>query len=112
MSLEEDLHQLVLGMDGVATVYAADPLWLNVLKQVGVLLGPDDAGPVPFVVCSEGGGESTSGSLTVRVRIGTDGAHPAPVVARMVAQGIRAHIDAQHQGMLVKAVVEVAAIAL
>ncbi|MFQ4149506.1 hypothetical protein AAGW05_12540 [Arthrobacter sp. LAPM80] len=123
MSLEEDLHQLVLGMDGVATVYAADPLWLTMLKQVGGLLGQgDDAAPVPFVVCSEDGAGDGAGDgaedgthdgiVTVRVRIGTDGAQPAPAVARNVAEGIRAHVSLQRPGTLVRAVVEVSAIGL
>ncbi|ALO65268.1 hypothetical protein AS189_00665 [Arthrobacter alpinus] len=54
MSLEDDIHQLVLAMEGVATVYAADPVWLSALKQLGSLVDPGSAAaPVPFVVCSE-----------------------------------------------------------
>lgn len=94
MSLEEDIHQMVLSMDGVATVYAADPVWLSALKQLGSLMDPDRAAqPVPFVVCSEAassetdtgdtGGTGDAGSscrsvMTVKIRIGTDGALRAP----------------------------------
>ena len=122
MSLEDELHQLVLTMEGVSTVYSADPLWMNVLKQVGALLGPeDDDVPTTFVVCSEEGRPASGGPAsggpgrtltTVRVRIGTSGAQPAPVVAKLVAEGIRAHVCAQRPDAEVKAVVEIAAIGL
>ncbi|AIY02835.1 hypothetical protein ART_3236 [Arthrobacter sp. PAMC 25486] len=126
MSLEEEIRQLVLGMGGVATVYAADPMWVTAVKQLGALLGPGgDAAPVPFVVCTEegadlldtddgafpaGAGGFTRPVMTVRVRIGTDGSQPAPALARAVAGAVRALVSVQRPEVGVKAVVEVSAI--
>lgn len=130
MSLEEDIHQMVLSMDGVATVYAADPVWLSALKQLGSLMDPDSAAqPVPFVVCSEAassetdtgdtggtgdagstGGSSCRSVMTVKIRIGTDGALRAPDMARSVAGAIRTFVTALHPDVQVKAVVEISAI--
>ena len=119
MSIEAGIHELVLGMDGVAVVYAADPIWLTAVKQLGALLGPgSEAAPVHFVVCSEqaanpaddGAGGAARAAMTVRVRIGTDGSAPAPKVARAVAGAIRALVVAQRPELVVKAVVEVSAI--
>lgn len=115
MSLEDEIHQLVLGMDGVAVVYAADPVWLTAVKQLGSLLGPGEAAPVPFVVCSEeadddAGVPGAAPAMSVRVRIGTDGSLPAPGLARAVAAGIRAHVAVQRPGVEVKSVVEISAI--
>ncbi|WP_269940011.1 hypothetical protein [Arthrobacter sp. HY1533] len=114
MSLEAEIHQLVLGMDGVAAVYAADPVWLTAVKQLGSLLGPGEAAPVPFVVCSEeaddAGVPGAAPAMSVRVRIGTDGSLPAPGLARAVAAGIRTHVAVQRPGVEVKAVVEISAI--
>lgn len=128
MSLEDDIHQLVLAMDGVATVYAADPVWLSALKQVGSLMDPDSSSPrVPFVVCSEEASSEASeaseasernGSgavggqpvMTVKIRIGTDGSLPAPAMARSVAGAIRTFVIALHPDVQVKAVVEISAI--
>ncbi|WP_104110799.1 hypothetical protein [Arthrobacter sp. N199823] len=137
MSLEDDIHQLVLAMDGVATVYAADPVWLSALKQLGSLVDPGSgATPVPFVVCSEaddggtqerGPGPSGAGSLgeaslpdaasaggrsvmTVKIRIGTDGSLPAPAMARSVAGAIRTLVTARQPEVQVRALVEISAI--
>lgn len=114
MSLEDGIHQLVLGMDGVAAVYTADPVWLTAVKQLGSLLSPGEAAPVPFVVCSEkaddAGEPGAAPAMSVRVRIGTDGSLPAPALARSVAAGIRAHLAVLRPGVDVKAVVEISAI--
>jgi hypothetical protein len=122
MSLENDIHQLVLGLDGVAAVYTADPLWLAAVKQLGSLLGPGGEAAVPFVVCSESGGdgdgegegdglgEAGGPVMTVKVRIGTDGSTPAPAMARDVAVAIRSFVAARRPGLGVKAVVEISAI--
>ena len=132
MSLEDDIHQLVLAMDGVATVYAADPVWRSALKQLGSLVDPgSDATPVPFVVCSEAddGGTQERGPgvlgdaslpdaasaggrsvMTVKIRVGTDGSLPAPAMARSVAGAIRTLVAGQRPDVQVKAVVEISAI--
>lgn len=135
MSLEDDIHQLVLAMDGVATVYAADPVWLSALKQLGSLVDSGSAAaPVPFVVCSDAddvgtqergtgtlgaeslgaggaaGGRSVKTVMTVKIRIGTDGSLPAPAMARAVAGAIRTFVIALHPDVQVKAVVEISAI--
>lgn len=121
MSLEDDIHQLVLSLEGVATVYAADPVWLSALKQLGSLVDSGSAAaPVPFVVCSEDASSETSETndrglvgqpvMTVKIRIGTDGSLPAPVMARSVAGAIRTFVSALHPNVQVKAVVEISAI--
>lgn len=114
MSLEDDIHQLVLAMDGVATVYAADPVWLSALKQLGSLVDPGSAAqPVPFVVCSDAVLPDAAGAvMTVKIRIGTDGSLPAPAMARSVAGAIRTFVAALHPDVQVKAVVEISAIAV
>jgi len=124
MSLEEELHALVRGLPGVSIVYAADPLWLNVVKAVGAMLGPGSADTqTPYVVCQidagahDGGPEGSARGddvvrpvMTVRLRIGTDGSVPAPALARDVAAAIRAHLAGAEPGMEVVAAVEIAAI--
>lgn len=118
MSLEEDIHNVVLGADGVASVYSADPLWLNAVKALGALLGPNgEPAPVPFVVCTEeagladgAGAGATRPVMSVKVRIGTDGTLPAPATARSVAALIRSHVALQRPEVDVRAVVAIAAI--
>lgn len=108
MSLEEEIRERVLNLDGVAVVYSADPLWLTVVKQVGALLSPgDEAAQVPFVVCQVDGDLPLT---TVRIRVGTDGSVPAPAVARDVAASIRSFVGSLHPGSEVVAAVEIAAI--
>ena len=110
MSLEEEIRELVLGLEGVSIVYAADPLWLTVLKQVGAALSPgDDPAQLPFVVCQmeDGDGRAT---MRVQIRIGSKGDVPAPALARSVAAAIRRFIAAARPGLEVVAAVEIAAI--
>ncbi|SEE84369.1 hypothetical protein SAMN04489740_2754 [Arthrobacter alpinus] len=110
MSLEDQIHQWVMGLDGVDTVYSADPLWLTAVKQLGALVGAgESATSVPFVVCAE---EETDDRplMTVKVRIGTDGSVPAPALARSVAAEIRTLVVGQRPEVDVKTVVEVAAL--
>lgn len=112
MSLENQIRERVLELDGVGAVYSADPLWLTAAKALGALVGSgDSAGAVPFVVCAEDEIEGRS-LLTVRVRIGTDGSVPSPALARSVAAEIRAFVSGHRPGTDVKAVVEIAAIGL
>lgn len=109
MNLEEQLRELVLGLDGVATVYSADPLWLTVVKQVGALLSAGEEAGVPFVVCRV----DTDGErpvMTVQIRIGTDGGVPAPTLARGVAAAIREFVGQERPELDVVAAVEIAAI--
>ena len=120
MSMEEEIRQLVLSMDGVATVYAADPLWLTTAKRLGSLLEQGTAEPAHFVVCSDGIEEfplvettntgDGAGALTIRTRIGTDGSLPAPATARAVADAIRVFATENYPFLSVKAIVEVSTI--
>lgn len=110
MSLENQIRESVLGLDGVGTVYSADPMWLTTMKVLGALVGSgDSAGAVPFVVCVEDSMEGRS-LMTVKVRIGADGSVPSPALARSVAAEIRAFVSGQCPGTDVKTVVEIAAI--
>ncbi|WP_425862716.1 hypothetical protein [Arthrobacter sp. TWP1-1] len=112
MSLENQIHEWVLGLDGVGTVYSADPLWLTAAKVLGALvISGEPAGAVPFVVCVEDEVEGHS-LMTVKVRIGADGSVPAPSLARSVAAEIRSFVAGQRPETDVKAVVEIAAIGI
>lgn len=109
MSLEDQIHQRVLHMAGVATVYAADPVWLTAVKSLGALLGSSETTALPYVVLSEDEREGQP-LLTVKVRIGTDGSLPAPDTARQVAADIRAHLAVHRPDAEVKIMVEIAAV--
>ncbi|WP_449374517.1 hypothetical protein [Arthrobacter psychrolactophilus] len=110
MSLEEQIHQRVLGLDGVGTVYLADPVWLTAVKQLGALIASGETkAATPFVVCAEEEIEGRS-TMIVKVRIGTDGSVPAPAMARTVASEIRFLVGQTHPDKEVKTVVEVAAL--
>ncbi|WP_104087188.1 hypothetical protein [Arthrobacter sp. GMC3] len=112
MSLEEEIRELVLDLEGVSTVYSADPLWLNVLKQVGALLLPDDqSAEAPFVVCRLDS-DAQRPVMTVQIRIGTDSQVPAPALARNVAAAIREFVSSRLPETDVVAAVEIAAIGL
>lgn len=112
MSLENQIHEWVLGLDGVGAVYSADPLWLTAAKALGALVSSgESAGAVPFVVCVEDEVEGRS-LMTVKVRVGTDGSVPSPALARSVAAEIRTFVSGQCPGSDVKAVVEIAAIGI
>lgn len=114
MSLEDDVHQWVLDMDGVAIVYAVDPMWRTAVKTLGALLSPaETAGARTFVACSENGGPGSEGLspvLTVKVRVGTDGSVPAPELARTVATGIRTFVASRRPDFEVQVLVQIAAI--
>ena len=108
MTIEDRIHQLVLGVPGVATVFSADPAWLTVAKQVGALFTPgDEPADIMFVACNVEGS-----TLTVRIRVGTAADVPAPQLARAVAAEIRALVRSEQPGLDVVAAVEVSAIAV
>lgn len=106
MTIEERIHQLVLGVPGVATVFSADPAWITVAKHVGALLAPgDEPADITFVACSV-----EDSTMMVRIRVGSQPHVPAPQLARDVAAEIRALVRAEHPGLDVVAAVEVSAI--
>lgn len=111
MSLAADIHQMVLTTPGVATVYSADPLWLTAVKQVAAKLSPGSQEP-PFVVCCEEAADGDKPTLTVRLRIGSDGSVPAPALARSVAGAVRALAAEQNPRAEVKTVVEISTIGI
>lgn len=101
---------MVLGLEGVATVYAADPVWLTVLKQVGAALSPGEApAQPPFVVCRMEDDDGRT-AMRVQIRIGSNGDVPAPALARNIAAAIRGFVTKARPGLEVVAVVEIAAI--
>ncbi|MDJ0317964.1 hypothetical protein [Arthrobacter antibioticus] len=119
MSLEDDVHQRVLDMDGVAVVYAVDPTWRTAVKTLGGLLLPaETAAATTFVACSETADPGSEGMrpvltapvLTVKVRVGTDGSVPAPQLARSVATGIRTFVAPRRPDFEVRVLVQIAAI--
>lgn len=115
MTLEDDIHQLVLSMEGVAMVYSADPVWLAAARQAASLLGSGGEAAA-FVVCREEGPDADGMSdgarpaVSVRLRIGSNGTVPAPELARAVAAGIRTFVSGQRPEVDVNAVVQVSAI--
>ena len=112
MSLENQIHEWMLGLDGVGAVYSADPVWLTAAKALGALvISGESAVPVPFVVCVEDEVEGRS-LMTVKVRIGSDGSVPSPALARNVAAEIRSFVSGQCPETDLKAVVEIAAIGI
>lgn len=80
-ALAEELAQIVLGVDGVSTLFPARPLWQSL---AGAALQAVTGDTLPLVGVSE-----TPDAVSVKVRIGVAAGHPAPAVARAVAQSIR-----------------------
>jgi len=108
MTIEDRIHQLVQDVPGVATVFSADPAWLNMVKHVGALLtSGDEPADITFVACSVDGS-----TMTVRIRVGCQADVPAPQLARDVAAAIRALVRAENPALDVVAAVEVSAIAV
>lgn len=111
MSLENELHELVKSIEGVAAVYTVDPVWKSLAKQITSRFTSAHEADHAFISCTEenDGGVSI---ITVRVRLASNGLVPAPHVARTVASYLRDHVSAARPGSHVVTNIEISAIAL
>lgn len=85
MSIVEALHELVLDVPGVGTVYPADPAWRSTVTTLASVLGPGmpEASPTLVELRIE------HSLAAVRVRVGANGQVPVPELARNVAAVLR-----------------------
>lgn len=111
MTLAHDIHQLVLAMDGVATVYSPDPVWLAAVKQVAARVV--DGSPEPHCLVEwENTDDGARPTVCVQLRIGTVGSVPTPELVRSVAARIRALVSERHPEADVKVVAQVSSIGI
>lgn len=111
MTLAHDIHQLVLAMDGVATVYSPDPVWLAAVKRVAARVVADSPEPLCLVEW-ENTDDGARPAVCVQLRIGSVGTVPTPDLLRSVAARIRELVSAQHPEADVKVVAQVSAIGI
>lgn len=111
MTLAEYIHHLVLEMEGVGTVYSADPAWLTVVKTLVAEAGSTRESS-PCAVHWEKTDDGARPTLRVQLRIGGDGSIPAPDLARSVAGRIRSLVNDRHADVDVKVYVQVSAIGM
>lgn len=79
------LRSLILSLDGVHTVFPADPAWKTTVRRIRTVLAPDDRpSGVEYVRLST---DRTSTNLMVRV--GADGTVPCARLARTIAAALR-----------------------
>lgn len=89
MTYTTSLRNLILSLDGVATVYPADPAWKTTARRIRTVLAPDDRpSGLDYVRLSTDG---TSKNLMVRV--GADGTVPCAQLARTIAAALRGALD-------------------
>lgn len=79
------LHSLILSLDGVDTVYPADPAWRTTARRVRTVLATDNRpSGLEYVRLTT---DRTSTNLMVRV--GADGTVPTAQLARTIAAALR-----------------------
>ncbi|TVU60173.1 hypothetical protein FQP90_17450 [Paenarthrobacter nitroguajacolicus] len=83
-ALAEELLGLVQAVEGVHSVYPAQPLWQSI---AGAALAAVTGEKLPLIGLVE-----TGDTLAVKVRIGVSASHPAPAVTRKAAGAIRRHL--------------------
>lgn len=83
--LAAELQQIIATVDGVATLYPAQPLWQTI---AGAARSAVTGESVPTVAVASNGD-----ALTVKARIGVATDRPAPDVVRAVAGAIRQHLS-------------------
>lgn len=83
-TLAEELLVLVQAVEGVHSVYPAQPLWQSI---AGAALAAVTGETLPLI-----GLAGTADTLAVKVRIGVDASRPAPAVTREAAAAIRRHL--------------------
>jgi uncharacterized alkaline shock family protein YloU len=88
MNTAQRLHALISGIDGVAVLYPADPLWRRVAAGIAGTLPGESPGSPPAVDVATGGD-----GIRVRVRVGVHSGSPAPDLIRRIAQTIRDDLE-------------------
>ncbi|MFF2844242.1 hypothetical protein [Paenarthrobacter sp. NPDC057981] len=83
-ALADELLGVVQAVDGVTTVYPAQPLWQSI---AGAAVAAVTGEAQPLIGLSGNGDD-----VAVRVRIGVGILRPAPEVAREVAAAVRGHL--------------------
>ncbi|MHA7222976.1 hypothetical protein ACX80S_11725 [Arthrobacter sp. RHLT1-20] len=106
MTDPSQLRNLILSLDGVHTVYPADPAWKATARRIRAALASDagDASPEYVRLSTEGT------ATTVSVRVGADGTVPAAELARSIAAALRAELDGEHPRGTVNLAVEISSI--
>ncbi|MDR6638405.1 hypothetical protein [Paenarthrobacter nitroguajacolicus] len=82
--LAVELLDVVQSLPGVSAVYPAQPLWQSIAGAALSAVTGEDLAPISLT--------DTAETLAVKARIGVNTPHPAPAVAREVAQAIRTHL--------------------
>lgn len=100
------IRSLILSLDGVHTLYPADPAWQTTARRIRAALARDEHPPAPEYVRVRTDGAST----TMAVRVGADGTVPAAQLARTIAAALRAATDGERPRGALKITVEVSAI--
>ncbi len=100
------LRERILSLEGVQTLYPADPAWKSTARRIRAALAPASGDPGPEYVRLSTEGTST----TVSVRVGADGTVPAADLARTIATTLRAGLDDDLSGHAVNVTVEISSI--
>ncbi|SDX24048.1 hypothetical protein SAMN04487912_10933 [Arthrobacter sp. cf158] len=82
--LAEQLLGVVQSVEGVSSVYPAQPLWQSIAGAVLSVVTGDT--PALITLTDE------AGVLAVKTRIAVGTSRPAPAVAREVAEAVRRHL--------------------
>ncbi|MFE4195588.1 hypothetical protein ACFRJ9_06970 [Paenarthrobacter sp. NPDC056912] len=82
-ALAEELLGVVLAVDGVTSVFPAQPMWQSI---AGAALSAVTGDPIPLVGVDDGD------TLAVKVRIGVGTSRPAPAACREVADAVRSYL--------------------
>ena len=83
------LRSLILSLDGVHTVYPADPAWKTTARRIRNALSPGEHSPGPEYVRLRSDRTSTS----LMVRVGADGTVPTGRLTAAIAAALRAALD-------------------
>ncbi|MDJ0354309.1 hypothetical protein [Pseudarthrobacter sp. PH31-O2] len=100
------LSKLIMSLEGVHTLYPADPAWKYLARRVQDALAPAPGDPATDRVFVSTEGTST----TARVRVGADGSVPAADLARNIAEVLRTSLADHLRGSNVNVVVEISSI--
>ncbi|MEC5191885.1 MULTISPECIES: hypothetical protein [unclassified Arthrobacter] len=100
------LRSLILSLDGVHTVYPADPAWKTTARRVRNALTPEDR-PTELEYVRL---RNDTTSKTLMVRVGADGTVPTTRLARAIAAALRAALDDDSAPGPLKITVEISSI--
>lgn len=108
MNDRAQLRNIILALDGVHTLYPADPAWKATARRIRAALAADSSDVGPDYVRLHTDGPVT----TVSVRVGADGTVPAAGLARSIAATLRTELELEHDhpGGSVNIAVEISSI--